>query len=113
MHRHIFSIGKSGILYTSLLSVPEPSLALRMSQTTKIVIGLVVLALVAGGAYWYWQEAHAPSSEEKAEVTTLPSGADKSDAALEQDFSSIDTQIQAVGKDNANTDASVKAAASQ
>lgn len=114
MHTGSEGIGKSGILDTSPLSVTLFPYYYLMSQTTKLVLGIAVAVVVLGGAYYYWQQTHGPSSsEEQTEVTTLPTGTDKSDNSLEKDLSSIDAQIQAVANDNTNAAASVQAASAQ
>ena len=85
-----------------------------MSQTTKIVLGIVLAVIVLGGAYYYWQtKEQSTGSLEKAEVTTLPSGTNKSDTALENDLGSIDAQIQAVGTDNSTTRTSIDTVSTQ
>ena len=86
-----------------------------MSQTSKLVLGIAVLLVIALGAYYYWhqqQTASVPASN-STEVTTLPSGSSTSDTAIEQDLSSIDSQIKASGGDNADVHTSVSAAAAQ
>lgn len=87
-----------------------------MTSTGKIIIGAVIAVLVLAGAYyWYTTQMQPASSTSQTtaagETTTLPSGANTSDAALSQDLNSIDTQMQGVSSDNANVSASVSAAA--
>ncbi len=89
-----------------------------MSQTNKVIVGVAVLAVVAGGAY-YWFALHGKTdsmaNQEKgsymnqgpATVTTLPSGSDTSDAALQQDSAAIDAQMKGLDSDSANVDQSV------
>lgn len=86
-----------------------------MSQTSKIVIGIAVAAVVLAGAYYYWQTTQSGTRDTQAteEVTTLPTGTNSSDTSLDTDINAIDSQIQAVGTDNANVDASVSAVSPQ
>jgi outer membrane murein-binding lipoprotein Lpp len=83
-----------------------------MSQTSKIVLGIagVAVVLLAVGYYWHANQLTKETGPENAETTTLPSGQASDDTALEQDFGAIDTQLQAVGTDNANANESVNAA---
>ena len=84
-----------------------------MSQTTKIVFGIAVAVVVLGGGYAYMHRPESQLRPENPEVTTLPSGTDKSDTALDADLRAIDSQLSAVGVDSANLKASVSAAQSQ
>ena len=71
-------------------------------------MGVLVIALLAVGAYWaFMKRVQAPgtSEAERAAVpatTTLPSGTSTADAALQQDTSAIDAQLNAFGSDNAS-----------
>jgi len=86
-----------------------------MSQTSKIVLGIAVVAVVLIGGFYYWHQnqKNNDSATNSQEVTNLPSGSKTDDASLEQDFSSVDTQLQGVASDNADAKASVNAAVSQ
>ncbi|MEK7602030.1 MAG: hypothetical protein AAB472_00895 [Patescibacteria group bacterium] len=80
-----------------------------MSKNTKIVLGILAAVVILGGCYAYWQYRESTrSGAEQTEVTTLPSGTDQSDTALESDLGSIDAQINAVGSDNADAKASIQ-----
>ncbi len=85
-----------------------------MSQTVKIVLGIVVLAAIVGGLY-YWNQTHEAKepTPNGTETTSLPSGNSTTDGAIEQDVTSIDAQLDGVSQDNANANASVNAAAAQ
>lgn len=81
-----------------------------MSQTMKLVLGIVIAVMVLASGYLYWQHKMMQTSAgTPSEVTTLPSGNDTSDEALDKDLGSIDTQIQGVSSDNADVSASVTA----
>jgi uncharacterized protein HemX len=90
-----------------------------MSSSTKAIIAVVVLVVIAAGAgaYWYYtQHASTQTAETVApgsspEQTTLVTGNDSSDAALQKDAAQIDTQLQGVASDNASADQAVAASA--
>ena len=85
-----------------------------MSHTTKLVLGIAVAVIVLGGGYAYWQntkEVGTPTSME--EVTSLPSGTDTTDQALDSDMTAVDAQLKAVGTDNANVTTSISEVQSQ
>lgn len=87
-----------------------------MSQTAKIVLGIAIVAVILLAAFYYWHTAKAPAPANTAanpEVSTLPSGTNTSDAALQQDLSAIDAQLQSVQQDNSDASASVQTAVSQ
>ena len=84
-----------------------------MSQTSKIVLGIAVLLVLALGAYYYWQQQEASKVPNANEVTTLPTGSNASDSSIEQDLSAIDAQLKAAGDDTTAAHASVNTAAAQ
>ena len=88
-----------------------------MSKTSKIVLGVAVLAVLLLGGFYYWQtmqkNAALSGTQGAAEVTTLPSGASTNDAAIEKDLTSVDAQLAGVASDNTDTHTSVSAAAAQ
>jgi outer membrane murein-binding lipoprotein Lpp len=85
-----------------------------MSQTSKIVLGVAIVAVALLAGFYYWQSGNASRmNAEGSETTTLPTGSKTDDASLEQDFSAIDAQLTDVSTDNANADASVNAAVTQ
>jgi uncharacterized protein HemX len=87
-----------------------------MSQTSKLVLGIAVLLVIALGAYFYWHQQQARESStasNPSEVTTLPTGSSTSDTSIEQDLSAIDAQIKSAHDDTASASASVDAAAAQ
>ena len=59
---------------------------------TKWIIGAVVVAVVALGAWWYFAQTPA-AKEATTPVSTAP---DTSDEALLQDSAAIDAQLQAL-----------------
>ena len=83
----------------------------------KAVLWIIVaLLILAGVYYWYTHKAVAPATTTSAAAVTaapassaqrassLPSGSDTSDAALAQDASSINAQMQSFNSDNAAID---------
>ncbi len=89
-----------------------------MSQTSKIVLGIAVVAVVLAGGFYFWYQQQGAQSEgttsaSAANVTTLPSGTATTNTSIDQDLSAIDAQIKAVGNDNASAKTSVDAAAAQ
>lgn len=87
----------------------------QISQTTKLILGLaVVIVLFASGyAYYHAHEEIVAAGPASPEVTTLPSGSDLSNAALDTDIQAVDSQMTEVQKDNANTKASIQTAVVQ
>lgn len=62
---------------------------------TKWIIGVVVLVLVAGGAWWYFTKGPSVANQGAAATTaTVNPATDTSDAALVQDSAAIDAQMQ-------------------
>lgn len=86
-----------------------------MSQTSKIVLGIAIAAIALLGGFYYWNATHTETvgQESAEEKTSLPSGDNTQDSAIEQDFSAVDTQLSGVQSDNADVGASVSAAAAQ
>lgn len=58
----------------------------------KWIIAIVVVAVIAGGVWWYF--AQAPAANEGAAVQTTSAGPDTSDQALTQDAAAVDAQLQ-------------------
>jgi hypothetical protein len=81
-----------------------------MSKKTYLVLGIVVIAALLLGGFYYWNATQQTVQPENPEVSTLPSGSDTSDSAIDQDLAAIDAQIQAVGDDTDSADASVATA---
>lgn len=80
-----------------------------MSQSTKLVLGIAVAVLVLGGGYAYWnsKELSETAMPGSPEVSTLPSGTATTDTALDTDLQAVDSQLNLVDKDNANTKSSI------
>ena len=85
-----------------------------MTHTGKIVSALLVVAVLVGGAY-YWFYLRTGASEQALmqqgpqATTTLPSGSNTSDTALQQDAASIDAQLKGLDSDSTNVDQTVSA----
>ncbi len=95
-----------------------------MSNTVKIVIGIIVVAVIAVGAYLFFGRPHGalprfmddersmPAGQQLDDSTALPSGSSTSDQSLDQDMNAINAQMDAASSDAAGASASVDAAAS-
>ena len=85
-----------------------------MQSALKITLWILVVIVVAGGIYYWYQNARsnapaaptpvATSTGNGAPASVLPSGSDTSDAALNQDLSGMDTQLSAMSADTASID---------
>lgn len=80
-----------------------------MSQNEKGVIAVIIVLVLAGlGYYWYQQNAmHAASATFVNTPATLPSGTSTSDQSLQQDTSAIDAQMKGLTSDQATVNSSV------
>jgi len=83
-----------------------------MPTNVKVTLGILVLAaLIGGGYYWYASTKATPApvatdtSTDSAPAHTLPSGSDTSDDALSQDVASVDADMNAMSSDTAAIDA--------
>ena len=96
-----------------------------MTTTGKVLVGIVVVLILAGGAYYWYSSTHSAvnptlqtatstdsmqgmqtqGSTESASV--LPSGSGTSDASLNQDTAAIDSQMTGLDSDNASVNSSV------
>ena len=84
-----------------------------MSKRTQQVLGIAIIVIVVLLGFTYWKYAKAPSVPNPDEVTTLPSGSNTSDAALEDDLGAIDIQLDAATEDNTQVSASIYEATQQ
>ncbi len=83
-----------------------------MSGNIKIALGIVIVAaLIGGGYYWYSSTRPAPvpvavgdTQTPASTGPTLPTGADTSDTALAQDVASVDADVSAMNEDTAAID---------
>jgi len=89
-----------------------------MSSTSRNVIGVVIVVLIALGA-WYWYQNIQSSwsgvgttAGSGTDSAALPSGSDTSDQGLNQDMAAIDMNIQTADSDSDAADASVNEASS-
>lgn len=79
-----------------------------MSTTTKSVIAIVVLAVVALIAYFALRGG-TPANGSLSAAAALPSRTDTSDAGLAKDAASIDTSLKGLSTDQAAIDQSLAA----
>lgn len=82
-----------------------------MTTSTKVSIAVLILALIAGGTYYFLHRAPAtiPGDVYPDTAAELPSGTDTSDDGLAKDAAAIDANIKAVGSDTASVDAGISA----
>jgi hypothetical protein len=76
-----------------------------MSGTTKAIIAVVVIALVAAGAYYWYMNGTPRNALTEESTNELPSGTDASDDGLEEDFAAIEAGMDAFVSDTAYIDA--------
>lgn len=88
-----------------------PGIADSFIHMTKWIMGVAVIAVIAGGVYWYFftRPAHTPAQDTTQQ--TVPQGPDTSDQGLAQDLADIDAQA-ALNVD-ASADADLPAQVSQ
>jgi hypothetical protein len=77
-----------------------------MTSTAKIIIAVVVVAVLGAGLYYWYTTNYGMANDGSA----LPSGTSTNDAALEQDLTTINANVNAANSDSAAADASVNAA---
>lgn len=84
-----------------------------MSQNEKVAIGVIVVLVLAGLGYYWYQHDSMPKTAGTFVNTpaTLPSGSDTSDQGLQQDTSAIDAQMQGLSSDQATVNSSVSGSA--
>lgn len=84
-----------------------------MSTTTKSVLAIVVLAVVALIAYFALHNGassmQAPANGSLSAAAVLPSGTDASDAGLAKDAASIDTSLNGLSTDQASVNQNLAA----
>ena|SRR3989344_152463 len=86
-----------------------------MNNGINTITIIVVALIVIGGAYYWYQGGVLPWKAEPTEYgggvsatvpsDTLPTGADASNNALDQDAAAIEAQLDAFASDNAGIDA--------
>ncbi|MES2134887.1 MAG: hypothetical protein V4449_01435 [Patescibacteria group bacterium] len=93
-----------------------------MSGNIKVAIGVVLVAVVIGGLYYWYSSTKsdvAPAVVADQTATpaptgpTLPSGSDTSDTALGQDVASVDADVSAMTSDTASIDSGMNDTAVQ
>lgn len=89
------------------------------------ITGLVIVALVAGGVYWFSMNNQVPAMYPQGDDQTMmqkdtmaPSSlptasSDTSKQAIDQDTAAIDAQLNALDQDNTSISEGVKGAQSQ
>ena len=91
-------------------------LSAKGNSIFAVIIVVAVLAALLG--WWYWSQgvAHAPAPAQEATTTAstgstqsagLPSGSTADNAALGQDLTAIDGQMNGFASDNASVDGSL------
>jgi len=85
-----------------------------MTSTAKTILAVVVVAVLAAGFYFWYTGMNplAPTTGSESDSTALPSGSDTSDAALQQDLTSINANVQATNADSQAVDSSMSGQAS-
>src|SRR5579863_8543119 len=102
-----------------------------MSQNAKIVTAIVVILVIAGGAWAFvamrnnsqmagnsaYQAPSSPTAQEQtppqtnnptaAPAPAAPAATDNSNASIDQDMSGIDGQMTGLNSDSANVDSSM------
>ena len=84
-----------------------------MTSTGKVILWVVVIILVGAGAWWYFSKGGSmqPQGADQASNTAngqaSPAALDTSDAALVNDTTAIDAQMQGLQTDTANVDSSL------
>lgn len=82
-----------------------------MSKSTKLMLSILVLLIVAGGLY-YWFVYRAgmtpvTGAEFNESSTTLPSGSSTTDTSLQQDTAAIDAQLKGLSSDSTSVQSSM------
>src|SRR5580692_10654755 len=99
-----------------------------MTKTAKVVLGVVIVVIVVGLGWWYFASQQSMSGNQGAYSNPAPTGtvstttqggqpaqqngagvsaANSSDAALANDVTSIDTQMNGLNSDSASADQSM------
>jgi hypothetical protein len=93
-----------------------------MDTTGKIIVWVVVILIILGGLFYWYEYMHTPkvstsmtatssamlpSAAATAAANPLPAGTSTSDAALSQDTAAIDAQMNGLDSDNTNMTSSV------
>lgn len=96
-----------------------------MTTTGKVLVGIIVVLIIAGGAYYWYAQTHNPATAAVQEASTpdamagmdmstssmqksdLPSGTGTSDTSLNQDTAAIDAQMNGLDSDNSDVNSSI------
>lgn len=80
-----------------------------MSKNEQIAIGVVIVLVLAGLGYYWYQHEMKPAGTFVNTEAQLPSGSGTSDSDLQKDTAAIDTQIKGLSTDQATVDSAVNA----
>lgn len=84
-----------------------------MTTTAKVVLGIIIVILIALGAYYFSQQGPSgtmngsPATQNAVQggnAQTATNSSDASDAALVKDSAAIDAQINGFASDNSTVD---------
>ena len=86
-----------------------------MSKILKIIIWIIVIAIVVGGIWWWYSSSQQTQSSainnslqnQNAQNVQPASQKDTSDAALNSDLSSIDSQMKNLNADSTSVNQSL------
>jgi len=89
----------------------KANIILFMSNTSKIVTGIVVIVLIIGVAWYVGSSKNKPVSNpntaavaaNKQPVAVAPKPLDTSDASISADVSAVDSQMNGLSADNSDT----------
>ena len=78
----------------------------KIKGSAKVWWIIVILIIIIGGVWW-WNASQSATAIAPATTSTINSPSDTSDAALNQDLSSVDSQMNGLQSDNTAVDQSL------
>jgi Flp pilus assembly protein TadG len=80
-----------------------------MSKNAKIALVVIVLLVLAGGAYYWHMHTTQPQAAQvfNTASSTLPSGTSTTDQGLQQDAAAIDANLKGLSTDQATVNSAV------